>query len=638
MLATNSFTALEALSVDPRLLHYYNQELQHLREMGAEFAEQFPKIAARLGMEGIEVADPYVERLLEGAGFLAARVKLKLDAEFPRFTQRLLEIVYPNFLAPTPSMLVARFEPDLSEPNLARGIVVPRGAALRSASSGEQAACEFRTAHDVRLWPLEIVSAEYFSYAPDLPLATLAVGNQVRGGVRLRLRSTAGLNFDQLTLENLRLHFCGADETAYKLHELCLGACVGMLVGPPGRPMPWREFIPARQVRPVGFRDDEALLPVSLRGFQGYRLLQEYFTFPQRFLFADLGGLAPPFRRHGGNELEVVLLFDRGEAALESMVDAGNFALFCAPAINLFPRRTDRIPLGEGSHEFHVVVDRTRPMDFEIHEVTEVRGHGVGADSEQLFLPFYADTHLEPSDHSSYYLVQREPRVLSMAQKRNGTRTSYVGSEVFLSLVDPKEAPFRSDLRQLSIMATCTNRDLPLLMPLGSGKTDFFLDTAAPLQAVRCLKGPSKPASPLREGGRAWLAINHLSLNYLSLMNNDERTGAAVLREMLGLYAAGADRAGMSRQIDGVQSVRVKPVVRRLPLPGPIACGRGLEITLEVDDLAFQGGSAFLFGAVMEQFFARYVSINGFTETVLRSGARGEIMRWVPRCGERAIL
>lgn len=625
--------------MDPRLLHYYNQELQHLREMGAEFAEQFPKIAARLGMDGIEVADPYVERLVEGVGFLAARVKLKLDAEFPRFTQRLLEIVFPNFLAPTPAMLVAQFQPDLNEPNLARGVVVPRGTSMRGAlGSGDQTACEFRTAHDVTLWPLQIAAAEYFSYAPDLPLASLPVGAKVSGGIRLRLRSTAGLNFNQIDLDSLRIFFSGAEETAYKLHELCLGAPLGMLVGPPGRPSSGREFVPARAVRAAGFQDDQALLPVSLRGFQGYRLLQEYFAFPQRFLFADLGGLAPAFRRHGGDELEIVLLFERGEPAMESVVDAGNFALFCTPAVNLFPRRADRIHLSEGAYEYHVVVDRTRPMDFEIHEVTEVRGFGVGADSEQAFLPFYAASHMEPAEHTAYYMIQREPRLLSAGQKRTGARTSYIGSEVFLSLVDPCEAPFRSDLRQLAVSALCTNRDLPLLMPLGAGKTDFSLDAAVPVQAIRCLKGPSRPSSPLREGGRAWLAVNHLSLNYLSLMDNDAREGAAVLREMLGLYATGADRAGMSRQIEGVRSVRVQPVVRRLPMPGPIACGRGLEITLEVDDLAFQGGSAFLFGAVMEQFFARYVSINAFTETVLRSGARGEIMRWTPRCGGRAIL
>jgi type VI secretion system protein ImpG len=277
-------------------------------------------------------------------------------------------------------------------------------------------------------------------------------------------------------------------------------------------------------------------------------------------------------------------------------------------------------------------------MDFEVYEVTKVHGFGVGEDSEQEFLPFYDACRSESSSHPGYFTIQREPRLLSAGQKRNGGRTGYIGSEVFLSLVDPVEAPFRSDLRQLAVSVLCTNRDLPLLMSLGGGKTDFNLQAAAPVLAVRSIKGPSKPTSPLREGGRAWSAINHLSLNYLSLMNNDEQVGAAALREMLGLYASGADRAGMAKQIEGVQSIRVQPIVRRLPLSGPIACGRGLEITLEVDELAFPGWSVFLFGAVMEHFFARYASINAFTETVLRSGARGEIMRWPPRIGARAIL
>jgi type VI secretion system protein ImpG len=624
--------------MDPRLLRHYNQELQHLREMGAEFAQQFPKIAARLGMEGIEVSDPYVERLLEGVGFLAARVQLKLEAEFPRFTQRLLEIVYPNYLAPTPSMLVAQFRPDLNEANLARGVTIPRGSAISSLlGKGDVTACEFRTAQDVTLWPLEIVSAKYFSFAPDLPLNALPSGQKVKGGVRLRLRSSAGLGFDQLNLDTLRVFFSGADEVAYKLHELSFGACLGMLACPPERPLPWYEFIPRKHVRSVGYGDDEALLPVTLRGFQGYRLLQEYFAFPQRYLFADFGGLRPALRRHKGNELELVLLFERGETQLESVVDAANFALFCSPAVNLISRRCDRIHVTEGSYEYHVVPDRTRPMDFEVFEVTSVAGYGVGAESEQTFLPFYAAFHTENPEHQAYFTVQRQPRLLSAAQKRTGFRTSYIGSEVFISLVDPKEAPFSSELRQLSLSATCTNRDLPLTMPLGIGKTDFTLESAAPLTAIRCIKGPSKPFSALREGKVAWQFVNQLSLNYVSLLDTGEQEGAAALRELLDLYALTGD-AGMRKQIEGVRSVSVKPLVRRFPVPGPVTFGRGLQISLEVDELAFQGGSAFLLGAVMERFFSRHASINSFTETVLRSGARGEIMRWVPRCGERPII
>ena len=191
--------------MDPRLLKYYNLELQHLREMGAEFAQQFPKIAARLGMNGLEVADPYVERLLEGVGFLAARVHLKLDAEFPRFTQALLETIYPHYLAPTPSMLVARCAPDSSDPNLATGFTIPRGSMLQGQLAGDDVtACEFRTAQDVSLWPIEIASATYFSFAPDLPLNTLPFAQRIKGGIRIRLRSTAGLKFKETSIDRLR--------------------------------------------------------------------------------------------------------------------------------------------------------------------------------------------------------------------------------------------------------------------------------------------------------------------------------------------------------------------------------------------------------------------------------------------------
>jgi type VI secretion system protein ImpG len=624
--------------MDPRLLRYYNQELQHLREMGAEFARQFPKIASRLGMEGIEVSDPYVERLMEGFAFLAGRVQLKLDAEFPRFTQRLLEIVYPNYLAPTPSMLVARIEPDLTDPNLAAGFTLPRGTVLRSAlGKAEVTACEFLTAQDVTLWPLELAAAEYFSFAPDLPLPSLATGRKVKGGLRLRLRTTAGLGFDQLRLDNLRLYLCGGDEIAYRLYELCLGAVLGVLVAPPARPLPWYELLPAERVQAVGFEDEEAMLPTGLRGFQGYRLLQEYFALPQRFLFFEVRGLGPLLTRRGGTELEIVLLFGRGDASLEKVVDAGNLSLFAVPAINLFRKRADRIHLGESRHEYHVVPDRARPMDFEVFEVTGVTGHGPGTEGEQRFLPFYAAYHTEQPQHSAYFTVQREPRLLSESQKRTGYRSSYVGSEVFLSIVDAAEAPFRGDLRQLSVDTLCTNRDLPLTMPLGVGKTDFMLEVSAPVLAIRCLKGPSRPFSALREGAGAWQFISHLSLNYLSLLDNDAEHGSAALREMLELYAELTD-AGNRKQIEGVRSIGVRPLVRRYPAPGPIAFARGLEIRLEVDELSFQGGSAFLFGSVMERFFARHVSINAFTETVLRASARGEIMRWAPRCGQRTIL
>ena len=632
--------------MDPRLIRYYNAELQHLHEMGAEFAREFPKVAGRLGMNGIEVADPYVERLLEGFGFLAARVHLKLDAEFPKFTQALLEAIYPHYLAPTPSMLVVQCVPDDNDPNLAGGFTVPRGSAMQGPVAGaEGATCEFRTAQDVSLWPIQMASASYFSYAPDLPLNALPVGQRIRGGIRFRLKSTAGLKFSQIALDRLRVFLPGRDgrdETANQLYELCMATRLGVLAVASNGSSKWHEFLPADAVKPVGFADGDALLPVSPRSFQGYRLLQEYFAFPQRFRFFDIAQLRPIVERIQSNELELVVLFGRGDPALESVVDASSFSLYCTPAINLFPKRADRIQVSDSAFEYHVVADRTRPLDFEIYEVSDVVGYSVGAENEKQFRPFYSASSEDDNGDAAYFTTRREPRLVSSTQRRRGPRSSYIGTEVFLSLVDSGEAPFSDDLRQLSVQTLCTNRDLAMQVPVGAGSSDLSLDIAAPVVSMRIVGGPSRPHAPLADGAVAWRAISHLSTNYLSLVNAPGLEGAAGLRELLHLYAASND-ASARKQIEGIKSIQVKPIVRRLPPStrgshSALAFGRGLEIIVEVDELAFEGGSAHVLGAVLNQFFSRYVSINSFTETALRSQSRGEISRWHPQWGERPTL
>jgi hypothetical protein len=328
----------------------------------------------------------------------------------------------------------------------------------------------------------------------------------------------------------------------------------------------------------------------------------------------------------------------RGEPTLERVVDRSNLALFCTPAINLFHKRADRIHVGESAHEYHVVADRTRPLDFEIYEVTSVKGHGAGTDSDQPFLPFYsAYSRDQDGQRSAYYTARREPRLVSSAAKRRDSRSSYIGTEVFLSLVDAAQAPFSGDLRQLSIEALCTNRDLVPQMPIGVGATDLSLDVAAPVASIRVISGPSRPYAPLADGAVSWRAISHLSLNYLSLVQSTPQEGAAALRDLLELYAASAD-ASAGKQIEGIRSVRIGPIVRRLGGPGPLAFGRGLEIVVQIDERAFEGGSAFLLGSVLDRYFARHVSLNSFTETVLRSEGRGEINRWAQQQGARPTL
>ena len=630
-----------------RFLNYYERELRHLREMGAEFAAEHPKVAGRLGIEQFECADPYVERLLEAQAFLAARVQFKLDAEFPRFTQHLLETVYPDYLAPTPSMAIVQFNPRPDEGALAEGVRLPRQAVLRSLlGKGEQTACEYRTAHEVTLWPLQLVQAQY--HTQDLQSLGLPPSQSpARAAVRLRLRCTLpGVNFSKLPIDSLQVYLRGAGSEQLHLYEQLIGQAVGVVARPAVKPFGYVEVLPACHVRRVGFDDHQAILPPSPRTFEGYRLLREYFAFPERFLFAEITGLKDALRRCNQPEIDLLVLIGQLNLKLENAVTAENFALFCSPVVNLFPKRADRIHLSDRFSEQHVVPDRTRPLDFEVYEVDSVTGYGVGQEKETAFKPFYAAHDLDADTATgAYFATTRVSRGRSARERQQGPRSQYAGSEVYLSLVDSHNAPYSDELRQLAVTTLCTNRDLPLQMPLNAGKTDFNVDGGPPLQSARVLSGPSSPKPSYAEGEFAWRIISHLSLNYLSLMDNEGGAGAAALRDLLKLYVElGTDPTQRSatdaylRQVDALQGVAVKPVIRRAPSPGPLALVRGLEVAVTFDENAFGGAGAFVLGAVLEWFFARYVSLNSFTETVVKTLDREEIMRWPSRMGRKPIL
>jgi len=622
--------------LNPTLLRYYESELQHLREMGGEFARDYPKIAGRLGLEAQACADPYVERLLEGFGFLAARVQMKIDAEFPRFTNHLLELVYPHYLAPTPSMAVVQLHPDMDEGSLAQGFTVARGSALHSQlGKDEHTACEFRSAHDVTLWPVELAQARYFACGKQLDGIELGRFGAVKAALRLTLRAGAGLSFKELALDALPMHLRGADALPARLLEALLAQASGIVARPAGGAAASAVFIGREQLRALGSSDEEALLPCGPRSFQGYRLLQEYFALPQRFMFVELGGLQPALQRCDASELELVLLFGRHDPRLEALT-AANIGLYCTPAVNLFPKRADRVHLSDQQAEYHVVPDRTRPMDYEIYQVSAVTGYGSGADAVQRFESFYRARDLAGAGNAAYYQLRRDPRRASERQRLHGPRSSYLGSEIFLSLVDAAAAPFSSSLRQLGVDTLCSNRDLVLGMPLGGGRTDFTIGGGAPVRAVRCIAGPTAPLPSHAEGETAWRLVSHLSLNYLSLLDHEGGEGAAALRELLGLYAGSRDAAAL-KQVEGVRAVRAEPIVRRLPVPGPISYGRGLRVTVTLDEQAFEGSGVLVLGMVLEQFFAKYASLNAFTETVLET-ARGTVMAWPARMGRCAIL
>jgi type VI secretion system protein ImpG len=623
--------------MDPRLLEYYNRELTYLREMGAEFAVQFPKIASRLGMQGIDIADPYVERLLEGFAFLAARIHVKYDAEFPRFSQRLLEVIYPNYLAPTPAMCIVKLELPEDKAPLQNKSVVKAGAVMRGRiPNGERTACEFRTAHDVQLLPIEVALGAVAGAPQDIVWSKHPLRAPVRASVRLRMKFVIPIDLTKFTFDRLDFFLNGRDDVVSHIYERVFSNCLGIIINDPNQTGKTDTFLDASSIIPVGFGDDEALLPYQARGFQGYRLLHEYFAFPARYWFFGISGMTEALKKIRSQEFEICVLLDRECSDLEPIVDTSYFELHCTPAINLTERRIDRILLTGERVEHHVVADRSRPIDYEVYSIEDVSGVTPENTVVTQFKPFYS---MVSSDSTrgigAYFSLRREPRLTSDTVRRYGQRTSYVGSEVFISLVDQSEAPYRTDIQQLSLSALVTNRDLPLMMPLGGG-SDFTLVLSSPVKSIKVLRGPCRPTSAIAEQQITWRLIGHLSLNYLALTEVSDKVRAGALRELLNLYSALSEPV-ISKQIEGVSSFSLQAITRRLPGSGPLVFGRGVGGQLEIDEAAFAGMSPYLFGAVLERYFARHVSINSFTEMSLRSSSRGAISKWPPRFGTRSI-
>lgn len=625
--------------MDPDLLDYYNKELVYMRDAAAEFAASHPKIARRLGMHGVEVDDPYVERLIESFSFLSARMQIKLDAEFPRFTQRLLEVLYPNYLSPTPSMAVAQLNPSVTEGDFTRGFAVPRDTAFHArVPPGEETPCEFRSSQDVMLWPIEIVDARLTGAPPDIPALERYVPPhvQVTGALRLRLRTVGELTFDALKgLDRLPVYLQGNEQVASHLFELLHTSAVATFTGVPGQLMQRPHVVTEGALVHEGLDPGQGLLPLEWNTFHGHNLLHEYFACPERFYFFTLTQLAPGLSRVAGREAELLILLTRPPGALAGLVDAGQFALFCTPVVNLFERRTDRIELNTAEPEFHLVPDRSRPLDFEVYAVKGIAGQQAQTTAAMDFRPLYQTLNEDEGNYGRYFSVRREPRLASDTSRKYGTRTPYVGTEVFVSLVDQNEAPYADTIRYLSVKALLTNRDLPCLVPR-NGKTDLAVAESIPVAGVGLIRPPSTPKSPFAQREIAWRLIRQLGFNHLPLADLPHREGAQALRDMLRLFVS-IDNDVQRRQIESLVGSRIEPVTRRLPGAGPLIYGRGVRCILSVDEQGFSGTSPYLFGLVLEHYLARHVSINVFTQTVLESMQRGTVARWPVRMGGRGV-
>lgn len=609
------------------LLLYYERELTFLREMGAEFAAKYPKIASRLVLEQDKCDDPHVERLLEAFSFLAARVHLKLDDDFPEITEALLNILYPHYIRPIPSMSIAHFHVDHEQVNPQTGLRIERGAVLNSRSYGG-APCKFRTCYDMTFWPVAVGDASWTT--PDRLQSPLKTAD-CAGVIRIRLDCKGEATFAKLGMDALRFHLSAESALAHTLYELLANNCVGVVAQDPSpRSKVEPVVLGPDALQPAGFAENESVLPYVRRSFAGYRLLQEYFCFPQKFFFFDLSGLARLGAAGFGQSAEIVILispFERAERrhTLETGVGARTFRTDCAPIVNLFAQTAEPILLDQLRYEYPVVPDVSRRNAMEVFSIESVVSVDPRSGDVTTYEPFYSFRHRN--------LRQRSQAFWHATRRASGRRDDE-GTEVFLSLVDLSGKMVRPGAEALTVRTICTNRDLPSRLPFGNEAGDFELEGAAPVKRIVALTKPTDTLRPPIRKHARWRLISALSLNYLSLVDE----GAEALREILRLYNfTGAAYA--EKQIDGLTTVSSKRHFARVISDNGVAFVRGTFAELTFDEEQFAGGGVYLFAAVLERFLGLYAGMNSFSQLAVRTMQRKEALkRWPPRAGQKVLI
>lgn len=611
-----------------RILPYYERELTALRQLGREFANEYPKVAGRLHLDGETVADPHVERLVEAFAFLTARIRLKLDDEFPEITEALLNLLYPHYLRPIPSLTIVQFQTGPADATLSGRYRIDRHTALVSRPVRGMP-CRFRTCYPVDLWPIRLagVALEAIERAPFQRRGSDAVAM-----LRLSFECFEGLTFGELGIDRLRLFLDGESWISHSLYELLLGHAQGVVLADGGGGDA-RHIERSRDgIRPVGFAADEGLLDYGPRSFPGYRLLTEYFNFPEKFLFVDLEGLDAATGAGFGSSLEVSIPIGPVERmerleALQQTVSREHVKLGCTPAVNLFKRMAEPIRIDHRRTEYQVLPDVRRPWGMEVYGIESVqRVRRNGRDEEIADIPaFFGLTHGHGSEPAGGHWYEH---------RRPSTRADDSGTDLFLALADTSLNPATPAGDTLSVEVTCTNRDLPGRLPFGGGSGDFELEAGGTVARVAVLRKPTPTVRPELRGGTQWRLISHLALNHLSIVGS----GRDALLELLSLYNID-DRQATRQQIAGITGVASRPVTARIGRPPRTAFCRGVEVELTFDEDEYVGGSAYLLASVLERFVALYASVNSFTRLVARSRQReGALAEWPPRTGEQPLL
>ncbi|MEZ6062310.1 MAG: type VI secretion system baseplate subunit TssF [Planctomycetaceae bacterium] len=608
---------------------WYQRELDYFRENAIEFSRRFPKIADRLGMSAAGTSDPHVERLIQAFAYLNARTRHKLDDSFPELADAMLSVLYPHMLAPVPSMTVLQFELNPGQKDQTAGHVIRSGTPLESERVGSYT-CQFRTCYPLKLYPLEMTAARLlprpFS-GPDSPGRSRA-----EAAFRLQLNTfDPKKSLGEYELNELQFYVHIANfEKAADLFELLFTKSLEIVVTGTDETRA-AAVLPASCLQPVGFADEDALLPWKAQSFPGYRLLTEYFVLPQKYLFFRITGLTPAVLQKLDNQLEITVLLREGSADLEKLVSRDSIRMGCTPIVNLFHRTADSIPLSYRTAEYRIVPDARAEDSMEIYSVEDVEVEDQNGDLRP-YRQFYSVSHSASTGDTGFWHATRRPGPLA-----GDVLSPDEGTEMYLSLVDSEFSPRRPGTGSLHARLICFNRSLPdQLRTRNASQLRFdIIGGRGPVSSIACLVPPTQTIRRHMGRRNLWPLISQLSLNHLSLTSSEEALTA--LQEMLTLSDVRESPQSQSL-IDGIVKMTCSPTVQRVG--GAFA--RGVEVHLVMDDERYSGDSAYLFASVLDRFFAMYTTINSFTRLTATTrdneSREAETWKWTARAGEKPLI
>lgn len=629
------------------LLPHYERELSQLRLASSVFAQKYPKIAGRLALSADTSEDPHAERMIESFALLAARVHKRLDDDFPLFTESMLEVLYPHYLRPFPACSIAQFDLGSGAGQLTRPAQIDKGETV-AARPVKGVTCKFKTTQDVTLLPLKVAQATYRNAIAAPEGTRLPAGVTSVLSIKLSLQSPQA-PWASVLQQPLRFYLDGEASQVSVLREALVRRVVDVMVQTHEH-RPWQTTETLGLPEPllpklVGFDEDQALLNWDARSHVAYRLLTEYFAFPEKFNFVDvpvprvsalmqdtpMGDKAPATERSITLHLVMAgVRSDSDESRLLEMTEARNFALGCSPVINLFEQPADPIRVTQLATSYPVVVDSRRAFGYEVHGINKVFRVKKTVTGEEIdeFRPFFSLRHddwlaedeaANDADPARYWFAKRDD---DLAEQSPGYETE-------ISIVDLDYNPAVPQTETLSLTVSATNRDLPSMLPFGVQGGDLFLEGGSVAKEIRLLRKPTATQRFDRGNGALWRLISHLSLNHLSLSS----AGVDGLKEMFRLYDLSRSAANR-RQIDGLISVDYQPTTAWLQGEPFASFVRGTEVRVTLDEDSFVGSGLGLFVAVLDRFFGLYAHANSFTQlTVVSARTQEVVMSCPPRNG-----